>query len=407
MTTTTIARRSALAGATAALCAPALARGQGAPAAIRIGYAISKTGPNAGGASITVIPNYEMWVRDVNAAGGICSGAMRIPLQVVEYDDRSNSEDCVRAVERLVNQDRADFILAPWGTALNLAVGPILNRAGYPQLAHTAVTERAPELARRWPNSFWLLGTGSQAANGLVELLKTQREAGRINDAVAMVAVADGFGIDLANGMRGALQRAGFRLAYDRSYPIGTQDMTPILAEAARQGADTFIACSYPPDTLAITEQARISGFNPKVFYTGVGTAFPLFRQRFGDNASGIMGIGGWNADSPKVQDYLRRHRDFAGREPDRWASSICYASLEMLQQAIERAGGPNRAAVIRELQTGSFDTVIGEVKLENNLLTRLWLTGQWQEGEFYGVAPSSMPGARQPVLPKPAWRAA
>ena len=41
---------------------------------IKIGYAISKTGPNAGGASITQIPNYEMWVKDVNAKGGLMLG---------------------------------------------------------------------------------------------------------------------------------------------------------------------------------------------------------------------------------------------------------------------------------------------------------------------------------------------
>ena len=38
---------------------------------IKIGYAISKTGPYTGGASVTTLPNYQLWVKDVNAAGGI------------------------------------------------------------------------------------------------------------------------------------------------------------------------------------------------------------------------------------------------------------------------------------------------------------------------------------------------
>jgi branched-chain amino acid transport system substrate-binding protein len=399
-----ITRRAALA-VPGALAAPAVLA-QGAPAALRVGYAVSKTGPNAGGATITTIPNYEMWVKEVNAAGGLRLGGGRARIEVVEYDDRSASEDAVRAVERLVTQDRVDFVLPPWGTALNLAVAPILNRAGYPHLAATAVTDRAPELGRRWTNSFWLLGTGGGAGAGLVEVLAPLRQAGRIGDTVALVAVADGFGIELAGGMRPALQRAGFRLSYDRSYPVGTQDMAPILAEMARGNPDTFVACSYPPDTLALVEQARVSGFNPKVFYTGVGTAFPLFKQRFGANTEGVMGTGGVHGDSPKFQDYLRRHVSSAEREPDRWASAITFASLEMLQQAIERVGRVDRAAVIRELQTGSFDTVAGPIKLQNNLLTDLWLTGQWQGGEFHGLTPAGKEGARQPLVPKPAWRA-
>src|SRR6478735_4915588 len=56
---------------------------------LRIGYAISKTGPYAGGASITTLPNYELWVKDVNAAGGIKIGDKKVPIEIVEYDDRS------------------------------------------------------------------------------------------------------------------------------------------------------------------------------------------------------------------------------------------------------------------------------------------------------------------------------
>jgi branched-chain amino acid transport system substrate-binding protein len=136
--------------------APGLATAQDK---IKIGYAISKSGPNAGGATITQIPNYEMWVKEVNAKGGIMLSSVgrRVPIEVVEYDDRSNAEEAIRAVERLVTQDKVDFLFPPWGTGLNLAVGPVFNKYGYPQLAFSAVTDRAPELARRWPNSFWLL----------------------------------------------------------------------------------------------------------------------------------------------------------------------------------------------------------------------------------------------------------
>ncbi|OYU88868.1 MAG: twin-arginine translocation pathway signal protein [Bradyrhizobiaceae bacterium PARB1] len=378
-----------------------------AQTSVKIGYAISRTGPAAGGAAVTSIPNYELWVKEVNAAGGLKLGDKRVPIEVVQYDDRSSAEEAAKALERLINQDKVDFILPPWGTGLNLAVGPILNKAGYPHLASTAVTDRAPELAKRWPNSFWLLGTSADASKTLVELLVKLRGEGKIGDTVAMVSIADGFGIDLSAAARPALAAAKFKLAYDKTYPVGTQDLGPIVNEVKALNPDTFIAFSYPPDTIAITEQARISGFNPKVYYTGVGTAFPLFKQKFAANAEGVMGIGGWSGDSPAIKDYLARHKASAvnGAEPDRWASAVTFASLQMLQQAIERVGKVDRAAVIKDLQTGSFDTVIGKVKFENNMPTNYWWVGQWQGGEFYGVAPSANQGARQPILPKPAWK--
>lgn len=379
-----------------------------AQTSIKIGYAISRTGPAAGGAAVTTIPNYELWVKEVNAAGGLKLGDKRVPIEVVQYDDRSSAEEAAKALERLITQDKVDFILPPWGTGLNLAVGPILNKAGYPHLASTAVTDRAPELAKRWPNSFWLLGTSADASKTLVELLVKLRSEGKIGDTVAMASIADGFGIDLSGAARPALTAAKFKLAYDKTYPVGTQDLSPIINEVKALNPDVFIAFSYPPDTIAITEQSRISGFNPKIFYTGVGTAFPLFKQKFGANAEGVMGIGGWSGDSPAIKDYLARHKASAanGAEPDRWASAVTYASLQMLQQSIERVGKVDRAAIIKDLQSGTFDTVIGQVKLENNMPTKYWWVGQWQDGEFYGIGPSGNEGARAPILPKPVWKA-
>ncbi|MBR0712834.1 amino acid ABC transporter substrate-binding protein [Bradyrhizobium liaoningense] len=372
---------------------------------IRIGYAISKTGPYAGGASITTLPNYELWVKDVNAAGGIKVGDKKLPIEVVEYDDRSSSEEAVKAIERLANQDKVDFILSPWGTGLNLAVGPTLNRLGYPHLAVTSVTDKAPELAKRWSNATFWLGTSAQISEALAGLLGKLKSEGKIGGNIAMVSVADQFGIELSAAGREAFKKAGFTLAYDKTYPMGSQDLQPLLNDAIAAKPDAFIAFSYPPDTIALTEQAQLLKFNPKIFYVGVGTAFPLYKGKFAANSDGVMGIGGWNADSPQLKDYLARHKAATGKEPDRWASSITYASLQVLQQAIEKVGKLDRAAVAAEIRSGTFDTVIGKVKLKDGLLQEVWSVGQWQNGEFYALAPTSLPGARAPVVPKPQWQ--
>ena len=260
------------------------------PKSIRVGYAISLTGPNAAGAGITVLPNYRLWVKEVNAAGGILlkSVGKRVPIEVIEYDDHSNVIDAETAIERLISQDKVDFILAPWGTGLNLAVGPLFHRAGYPQLATTAWP---PESSKLWPNSFWFLGTPTGAARAFVDIISKLRSEGKIGNTVAMLSVADQFGIGLAKVARKAFKQADFDLVYDRAYPVETRDMSEVLTEVKELKPDTFAAFSYPPDTIMITEQARVSDFNPKIFYTAVGTAFPLYKQRFGANVEGVMGI--------------------------------------------------------------------------------------------------------------------
>lgn len=403
-----IGRRTVLRGLAAAAAAttaagmlPAFGQDR---TSIRIGYAVPKTGPNAAGAGITTIPNYVLWVDDVNKAGGIKLTSGTYPIEVIEYDDRSSAEETIRAIERLATQDQVDFILPTWGTAANIASAPSFDRFGYPQLAATAVTDMAPELAQRFKDSFWFLGGGKDYAEALVALLVKQRDAGAINNKVAVASVADGFGIDLSKAATPAFQAAGFELVYDKTYPLGNTDFAPIINEVAGLGADTFAAFSYPPDTFALTQQAVVANFSPKVFYLGVGTAFPIYPKVAGPNHDGVMGIGGVDPDSDKIAAYFERHTALNEAPPDSWASAVTYATLEVLHQAIERVGEIDREKVSAEIHNGEFDTVLGNIKLVDGQLRSLWTIGQWQEGKFVGLGHTERDGAREAVVPKPAW---
>jgi branched-chain amino acid transport system substrate-binding protein len=370
---------------------------------LKIGWAISKTGPFAAGAAVTTLPNYQVWVKDVNDAGGINVGGKKMKVEVIEYDDRSNSEEMIKAVERLATQDKVDFILPPWSTGMNLAAAPIFNKLGYPQLAVTANTNQAPQLTKRWPNLTFWLGLPSEITDGVVETLTKMNKDGKINKKIAMIAVADQFGIELSTATREGLKKASFDIVYDKSYPFGTQDMQPVLKDAQAANPDVLLAFSYPPDTFAITDTAKVLAFNPKVLFVGVGTAFPGYKGKFQANAEGVMGIGGSDAALPGIKWYIQHHKEVMGREPDRWASPITYASLQVLQQAIERVG-KDRAAVIKEINTGSFETIIGKVKLEDGQNRNIWSVGQWQGADFFGIAPVSKQGAK-PAIAKPAWQ--
>ena len=71
MTYWTRALGATLALALAAFGAASASAQDASAKSIKIGYAISKTGPNAGGANITQIPNYQLWVKEVNDKGGL------------------------------------------------------------------------------------------------------------------------------------------------------------------------------------------------------------------------------------------------------------------------------------------------------------------------------------------------
>ena len=119
---------------------------QEAPKSIKVGYAISLSGPQSAGAMLTTVPNYRLWVDEVNKAGGLMLKKYnkRIPIEVTEIDDRSNNEDMVRLVERLMTVDKVDIVLSPWGTGPNLQAAPTFAKNGYPQIIGTRQPTRSP-----------------------------------------------------------------------------------------------------------------------------------------------------------------------------------------------------------------------------------------------------------------------
>ena len=132
----------------------------GAPKSIRIGYAVSLSGVNAQGAATTTLPGYDLWVKDVNDKGGIMvkEFGKRIPVEIAaKYDDTSNVETLLRLEEKLMSQDKVDFVLPPWSTGFNLAVAPIFAKYGYPQLAVTANANDEEQLVKQFPTLFFFL----------------------------------------------------------------------------------------------------------------------------------------------------------------------------------------------------------------------------------------------------------
>jgi branched-chain amino acid transport system substrate-binding protein len=389
----------------ATIAAVALGSGlqaQEAPKSIKIGYVTSLSGPQSAGAMLTTVPNYRLWVDDVNKAGGLMlkKYGKRIPIEVTEIDDRSNNEDMVRLVERLMTVDKVDIVLSPWGTGPNLQVAPTFAKYGYPQLVGTGNSDQIPELVKRFPTTFWYLGMPGDYARALVDTLSNLRKQGKINDQIALFVVQHPFGSEFSTSTRPLLGPAGFKVVYDTTYPLGVSDLSAQIKAAKASGADTMIAFSYPPDTFMLTEQSIANDYNPKIKYLGVGVAFPPYKGKFGDKVNGIFGLGAWNPDGPGVKEYVERHKAVnKGQEPDRWASSNTYAALQVLQQAIEQVGEIDRAKITDAIKNGSFKTILGDTKLDNGVLRKVWFVGQWQDGEYVGIAPADMPGAKPAVV--------
>jgi branched-chain amino acid transport system substrate-binding protein len=364
---------------------------------VRIGYAIARTGPWAAGAQVTQEPNFIMWAEQVNAAGGLNVKGVKRKIELIGVDDRSETETVVRTYEKLMGADKVDLILPPWGTGANFAVMPLVQKYGYPMLAPTATGRRL--LGMKNPYFFALLQQPDRMMDSLAEYM-----VARSAKTAAVLYVDELFGLEQLDGLETSLKAKGIQIIEKKSYPLGVKDLQPVLNDIKAKSPDALIALSYPPDTFLITGQSRAIGFNPKLFYVAVGTAFPVYRDKFGKVAEGVMGLGTWNPRTgPAAKAYFDAHVKRFQKEPDRWASAHAWAGLQILQAAVEKVG-LDRKAIRDYIASNEFDTIIGKIRFKNGEnVTTPGVVSQWQGGEFEVVWPPDR--ATSPALfPKPAW---
>ena len=140
--------------AATAVAAPFVRGARADSGVVKVGVVGPKTGPLAPGAAVTHFPPFRLWVHEVNARGGLKLKSGQAKVELIEYDDRTQPPETIKAVERLATVDKADWIGGVFATGFNLATAPAFAKYGYPQLALSCVTDQGPALIRKYPGLF-------------------------------------------------------------------------------------------------------------------------------------------------------------------------------------------------------------------------------------------------------------
>jgi branched-chain amino acid transport system substrate-binding protein len=366
---------------------------------------MSLSGAYALGTQVTQLAPTDMWIEEVNAGGGLYveEYGKELPIRLIRYDDTSDTGTCVKLIEKLVTEDKVDFVLGPYSTALWFATSPVFTQYKYPVVAPTVDSLQLKEMFQDIPYTFVILNQPGEKAVAMVDLAK---ELG----IKTMVAAhhQDLHGIEYAQGVVPQLVGAGIDLLLYKSFPLDATDLSPLLKEMKALNPDAAWFFAYPDQNILLTKQSMEIGFNPKLFYSSIGIAFSAYREIFtAEGVEGVMGAGAWNPKVPYTgaQDFWDRMTAYVGPENTDWyGNAYCYAANQVLEQAIVETGTLDREVIRDAMATMTFDTVIGPVQFVNQFnIQSPGEVGQWQNGEFEIVAAASKRTA-EPEYPKPAW---
>jgi branched-chain amino acid transport system substrate-binding protein len=79
---------------------------------LRFGAAVSLTEPLSTEAK-QMKDGYDFYVKQINDRGGISVGGKKYKVEIVYYDDASNPETAAKLTEKLLTEDKVNFLLVP------------------------------------------------------------------------------------------------------------------------------------------------------------------------------------------------------------------------------------------------------------------------------------------------------
>jgi branched-chain amino acid transport system substrate-binding protein len=370
----------------------------GAQEPVKIGYAISETGPFAPAAH-TQLETYRLWADQLAATGGLDVGGTKRPVKFVVYDDQSDFTKAPQLYEKLITDDKVDLLLAPWGTPFHFAIVGVLEKYQFPVVGNSAASVTIRNIK---PGNIWFTTSAipDRLAAELVKFLKKEKVK-----TVAVTTLQLPFTLEVKKFLMPALAAAGLKVVVNDEYAPDVKDLTPTLIKIKQAAPDATLSLSYPSDSVLYIRGARNLDIRSPFQLVLVGPTEYFFSKMFGANLDGIVTMGHWSPHQAKWSKarpfydlYMKKYKE----PPDYLDSALAWMSIEILEQAVKTAG-LDRAKIRKAISTQTFDTINGPVKfkgVENIITPTMFL--QFQKGEAQIVWPDS--DATAHFEPKPAW---
>ena len=243
--------------ATIALAASGSALAQGP---VKVGMSMPQTGPlGAGGKSALV--GLQMWVEDVNKKGGMLGRK----VEFIVYDDQTNPALTPSIYTKLLDVDKVDLLIAPYGTVPTAPIMPMVKQRGLLLMGNFSFQVNAKVQHDMWfNNSPW--NDASSWSDGFI---RAGQKAGA--KTVAILAADQEFAQNLANGARELAKKGNIKSVYDQNYPPATTDFSSLIRGIRAARPEMVFVMSYPNDSVAIIRAVNEIGVGPQVQVFGGG----------------------------------------------------------------------------------------------------------------------------------------
>jgi branched-chain amino acid transport system substrate-binding protein len=381
-----------LAGAVAALAFSISALAQ---QPVKIGMSMPQTGALGAGGKAALL-GLQMWVEDVNARGGLLGRK----VQFIAYDDQTNPGLVPGIYTKLLDIDKVDLLIAPYGTNVTAPIMPLVKQRDLLLMGNFSFDVNARVRHDKWFNNApW--GTGALAWGGTF-LDAAQKLGGK---TIAFMAADAEFAQILCTGGRAIAKAKGLQTVYDQNYPPNSVDFSSIIRAVRAAKPDIVFICSYPAESVAIVRAVNELGVGPTVKIIGggmVGLQFTANMEALGPLLNGFVNYNSYvpekTMNNPAVREFLKRYEVRAKQAKvdvlGYYLPPFNYAIGQMLEQAVNATKSLDQKVLAAYMHKNEMKTMVGNIRFDE---VGEWATPKLVMAQFRGIKGKDVDQFRQP----------
>lgn len=310
---------------------------------------------------------YDLWAEETNKAGGITVDGKQYQVEMVYYDYKSDNATAVKLAEKLITEDKVNFLFGPMGSAAAKAVSAVTEKYQIPMISPSASSEEVFTEGYKYH-----FGTFTPNATLTEPLADIAKEKGVTS--IAIVSRNDLMPLSIANEMKTSCESRGIEVKYFEQYAQGTTDFSAMLIQVQKANPDWILITGYAEDGLQSIKQLKELNVEPKMLTMIAGAAYKEFIDGLGKDSEYITTACWWHQSvGYEGDDVFKTSANFAsiyeakyGALPDYPVASAASVGC-IYSQAIEKANSLDPKAVRDVMDEETFSTFFAPIKFADS----------------------------------------
>lgn len=315
----------------------------------------------------------EQAVEDINAAGGVLGE--KLVLEV--GDDACDPKQAVAVANQMVGKD------------IKLMAGHFCSGSSIP--ASQVYAEE--DILMISPASTNPSFTDQRPGDGVFRICGRDDQQGQVagkflaekfgDKNIAIVHDKTAYGKGLADETQKYMNEAGKKEALYEAYTAGEKDYTALVSKLKAENIDVLYVGGYHTEAGLIARQMRDQGMDT-LLISGDALVTDEYWQITGDAGEGtLMTFSPDPRKNPDAAPLVEKFRA-NGIEPEGYVL-YTYAALQIWADAVKAAGTTDLEPVLKALNEGEFNTVLGTLSFNDvgDVTLPGYVFYEWKDGKY------------------------